>query len=131
MKEYKKPAWYLTPTEFAEIIVTSLEENGYFKHNEKAHPSDIEAAFSTTASAIATSIDYIGKKIYDSENNEKKAMMESTNLKKLDSNITITPSSNDMRASTVSVGGALGGSWSTENKYAVGSSSWSKEGRKV
>jgi chaperonin GroEL (HSP60 family) len=93
MTEWKKPAWYLTPQEFANIIVDSLEDNNYFRRDEKAHPVDIEAAFSTTASAIAHAIDAIGKKIYDEEKQEdKKAMMTAKDLKK--NSITITSSDN-------------------------------------
>ena len=91
MSEWKKPAWYLTPQEFADIIVNSLEDNNYFRRDEKAHPIDIEAAFSTTASAIAHAIDAVGKKIYDAEKAEKKAMMMPKDLNK---NITITSSDN-------------------------------------
>lgn len=85
-----KPDWYLTPEEFAEIIVDSLEENNYFKRDELAHPVDIEAAFSTTAAAIATAIDHVGKKIHKKN---KKAMMEAENLKKYNS-IVVTSSPN-------------------------------------
>ena len=91
MTYWKKPAWYLTPQEFANIIVDSLEDNNYFKRDEKAHPVDIEAAFSTTATAIAHAIDAIGKKIHDEERNEKKAMMQPTDLTK---NIVISSSDN-------------------------------------
>ena len=111
---WNKPAWYLTPQEFADIIVDSLESNNYFKRDEKAHPVDIEAAFSTTAVAVAHAIDAIGKKIYESEKGEdrKKAMMEPTNLSK---NVTITSSSNvKMHPSTITEGSDLG---YLENKY--------------
>ena len=92
MTDWKKPAWYLTPQEFANIIVDSLEDNNYFMRDEKAHPVDIEAAFSTTATAVAHAIDAIGKKIHDAEHSEKKAMMQAKNLKK--SNINISHSDN-------------------------------------
>ena len=85
MTNWIKPAWYLTPQEFADIIVDSLENNDYFKRNEKAHPVDIEAAFSTTASAIATAIDAIGKKMHEESIknvSEKHAMMQPKDLRK-------------------------------------------------
>lgn len=91
MTNWKKPAWYLTPQEFANIIVDSIEDNNYFKRDEKAHPVDIEAAFSTTATAVAHAIDAIGKKIHDAERSEKKAMMQPTDLTK---NIVISSSDN-------------------------------------
>jgi len=100
MTEWKKPVWYLTPQEFAEIIVDSLEDNNYFKRDEKAHPVDIEAAFSTTANAIAHAIDAVGKKMYDAEKSEKKAMMTNKDLQK---NIVVTSSDNiNLQESTFS-----------------------------
>jgi hypothetical protein len=100
MSDWKKPAWYLTPQEFADIIINSLEDNNYFKRNEKAHPVDIEAAFSTTASAVAHAIDAVGKKIHDAEKSKKKAMMTNTDLQK---NIVITSSDNiNLQESTFS-----------------------------
>ena len=100
MTDWKKPAWYLTPQEFANIIVDSLEDNNYFKRDEKAHPVDIEAAFSTTATAIAHAIDAIGKKIHDAEKAEKIAMMQTKDLKK--NSITVTSSDFTVNDSTVS-----------------------------
>ena len=112
MTDWKKPAWYLTPQEFASIIVDSLEDNNYFKRDEKAHPVDIEAAFSTTATAIAHAIDAIGKKIHDAERSEKKAMMQPTDLTK---NIVISSSDNiRVQQSTVTEGSDLD---YLENKY--------------
>lgn len=96
MTSWIKPAWYLTPQEFADIIVDSLENNNYFKRNEKAHPVDIEAAFSTTASAVATAIDAIGKKMHEENNrtnSEKHAMMQPKDLRKSGS-INISSSDN-------------------------------------
>lgn len=91
---WEKPAWYLTPQEFADIIVESLEDNNYFKRNEKAHPVDIEAAFSATASAVATAIDHIGKKMYAQE---KKAFLQAGNLKKnVAPTVDVTYSSNSV-----------------------------------
>lgn len=103
MSNWEKPVWYLTPQEFADIIVDSLEENNYFKRDEKAHPVDIEAAFSTTAVAIAHAIDAVGKKIYQESKKNKKGMMEATSIKKVDPTITITSSTATV-PSTVSYG---------------------------
>ena len=112
MTNWIKPAWYLTPQEFANIIVDSLEDNNYFKRDEKAHPVDIEAAFSTTATAVAHAIDAIGKKIHDAERNEKKAMMETKDLAK---NIVISSSDNiRVEQSTITEGSDLG---YLEHKY--------------
>ena len=112
MTNWIKPAWYLTPQEFADIIVESLEDNNYFKRDEKAHPVDIEAAFSTTASAVAHAIDAIGKKIHDAEHSDKKAMMQPTDLTK---NIVISSSDNiKLQRSTITEGSDLG---YLEHKY--------------
>jgi chaperonin GroEL (HSP60 family) len=91
MTEWNKPAWYLTPQEFAEIIINSLEDNNYFKRDEKAHPVDIESAFSTTASAVAHAIDAVGKNIHNAEKPKKKALVMPTNLQK---DIVVTSSDN-------------------------------------
>ena len=104
MTDWKKPAWYLTPQEFANIIVDSLEDNNYFKRDEKAHPVDIEAAFSTTATAVAHAIDAIGKKMHEEEGYAKMAMMQATSLKKNEPTITVTSSTATV-PSTVSYGG--------------------------
>lgn len=104
MSNWEKPVWYLTPQEFADIVVSSLEENNYFKRDEKAHPEDIEAAFSTTATAVAHAIGAVGKKIHEAGKNNKKAMMQSTSLKKVEPTITIT-SSTATAPSTISYGG--------------------------
>ena len=96
MTNWIKPAWYLTPQEFADIIVDSLESNNYFKRDEKSHPVDIEAAFSTTASAVATAIDAIGKKMHEEAKrtaSEKHAMMQPKDLKKAGS-ISVSSSDN-------------------------------------
>lgn len=54
--------FYMTPQEFADLIVETLQESNYFKKDQKAHPVDIEAAFSTVAFAIASGIDAIARK---------------------------------------------------------------------
>lgn len=106
MTNWEKPVWYLTPQEFANIIVESLEENNYFKRDEKAHPIDIEAAFSTTAVAIAHAIDAVGKKIYDSDKKIKQGLAEATSIKKVSPTVTVTSSSvSATNPSTISYGG--------------------------
>lgn len=56
------PPWYLTTSEFAELVVDSLEANGYFKKSDRVHPEDILSAFETTANAIAAGIAFAGKR---------------------------------------------------------------------
>jgi hypothetical protein len=66
----KNPEWYMTPEEFAAIIILTLEENDYFKSDEKAHPQDIEYMFSIIGKAIAQGVSYIGTT--SSKNKQKK-----------------------------------------------------------
>lgn len=54
--------FYMTTREFADLIVQTLEESNYFKSDQKLHPMDIEAAFSTVSFAIASGIDAVIKK---------------------------------------------------------------------
>lgn len=58
------PNWYVTPTEFAGLVVAVLEQNGYFKKDQLAHPEDIVIAFTSTAEAIAVGMGYAGRKTY-------------------------------------------------------------------
>jgi hypothetical protein len=78
----KKPEWYVTPQEFANLIVLTLDENDYFKSNEKAHPQDIETMFSVTAKAIADGIAYAGFKLSESKANKKNALLTPKTLLK-------------------------------------------------
>ena len=54
--------FFMTPQEFADLIVDTLHDSNYFSRDQKAHPIDIEAAFSSVAFAIASGIDAIAKK---------------------------------------------------------------------
>jgi hypothetical protein len=80
--KYEYPKWYITPQEFANLVVLSLEENSCFKSNKKAHPQDIEAMFSVTAKAIADGIAYAGFKLSESKTNKKNALLTPKNLLK-------------------------------------------------
>ena len=57
------PEWYITPDEFAKLVTDCLYDSRTFSRDEKLHPEDIEIAFSSVASTIASSITYIGKKL--------------------------------------------------------------------
>lgn len=76
---WEKPSWYVTPEEFADIIIQALEQTSHFKRNEAAHPEDLVFAFISHAEAIALGMSAVGQKVYKSE---KKAVMTPTNLKK-------------------------------------------------
>lgn len=92
---FKRPVWYVTPQEFADLVVETMEEIGYFKADEFHHPEDICISFQTVSEALAKGMGYAGKRVYDAEhknaatNNEyldnlykKDAMMQDTTLKK-------------------------------------------------
>jgi hypothetical protein len=53
--------WYVSPSEFAALCVTAIEDGDYFKRNEKHHPEDISNAFLTVAPAIALGITFAGR----------------------------------------------------------------------
>ena len=53
--------YYMTPQEFADTVVQILEDSNSFKKNQKAHPVDIEVAFSSAAFAVASGIDSLIK----------------------------------------------------------------------
>ena len=63
--------YYMTPQEFADTVVRILEESNSFKRNKKAHPVDIEVAFSSAAFAVASGIDALinNNKSHSSNNN--------------------------------------------------------------
>lgn len=59
-----QPEWYVTPEEFADLVIDVSEEIGYFKRNERQHPEDIAINFVTVAQAVAAGMGYAGKKIH-------------------------------------------------------------------
>lgn len=59
-----KPAWYVTTEEFSSLIVDALDEQGYFKKGEAAHPEDIVIALNSVAESIAKGIGFAGRKIH-------------------------------------------------------------------
>lgn len=62
---WERPAWYMTTEEFAELVVSSLEQTGHFNRNEQVHPEDIVVAFTTQAEAIALGAGFAGRKVYE------------------------------------------------------------------
>lgn len=65
---FKLPDYYMTPEEFASVILDSLEESNYFKRNEKAHPEDICISFVTQAEAVAKGAGFVIKKVAQTRN---------------------------------------------------------------
>lgn len=54
--------YYLTPREFADIIVEIVEEQYSFPEDKKMHPEDIEVAFSNVAFSVAKGITFVTDK---------------------------------------------------------------------
>lgn len=84
MKE--KPVWYVTPQEFADLVVETMEEIGYFKADEFHHPEDILVSFESVSHAIAVGMGHAGRRVWKAEDDAKKkmkqAMMQANDLKK-------------------------------------------------
>lgn len=60
---WEKPAWYVTTDEFADLIIDSLDEQGYFKKGDLVHPEDIVVAFASVAESIAKGIGFAGRRM--------------------------------------------------------------------
>lgn len=92
---FNNPDWYVTPQEFADLVVETMEEIGYFKADEFHHPEDICISFQTVSEALAKGMGYAGRRVRDAEHKsaatnkeyldslyQKAAMMQATTLKK-------------------------------------------------
>lgn len=64
-----QPEWYITPEEFADLVIEVSEEIGYFKRNERQHPEDIAINFITVAQSVAAGMGYAGRKIHKANKN--------------------------------------------------------------
>lgn len=65
---WKSPEYYISPRELADLVVQSLENQGYFKANERAHPEDLVVAFTSHAESIAIGAGHIIRKVYEQRN---------------------------------------------------------------
>lgn len=81
---WKRPDWYMTTQEFADLVVQSLEVTNHFKKDERVHPEDLVSAFVVAAETIAIGAGAAGKKVWAAEKKEaeKKAVMQTGNLRK-------------------------------------------------
>lgn len=85
---FKNPDWYVTPQEFADLVVETMEEIGYFKPDEFHHPEDICISFQTVSQALAMGMGYAGKRVFDAHKKQegldrlKETLMKPSNLKK-------------------------------------------------
>jgi hypothetical protein len=60
---WDKPNYYMTVDEFAKLVAETVYDCGYFSRDELLHPEDIEAAFTSTATAVAKGATFAIKKI--------------------------------------------------------------------
>jgi hypothetical protein len=81
---------YMTTKEFADLVITALEEQNYFKKGDVAHPLDIAYAFSTVGETIGTAIYWAIQQEHAVA--KKKAVMKTENLYK--SSASVSYSSN-------------------------------------
>lgn len=68
---WELPNWYMTTQEFADLVVDTLEDSGYFKKTDLCHPEDIVVAFTSVAEAIAKGAGFVGRKVHKNENRTK------------------------------------------------------------
>ena len=59
---------YMTVDEFADLVAKTVCECGFFKPEDRNHPEDIEAAFTTVATAVARGATYATSKIVNTYN---------------------------------------------------------------
>lgn len=55
----------MTVQEFADLVVNTVYDCGYFQKGQVAHPEDIEAAFTAVATAVAKGATHVIAKIND------------------------------------------------------------------
>lgn len=79
---YTTPNYYVTPQEFADLIVETMEELGYFKADEMSHPEDIIISFTSVGESIAKGMGHVIRRVAEAKQAEKRAYMTATNLKK-------------------------------------------------
>lgn len=77
MAKQNNEEWFLTPREFADIVVSSIEEGVGMKSDQRYHPEDILAAFNSAAAGAAMSASHFAH-----NRSKKKGMMESKDLRK-------------------------------------------------
>ena len=70
---------YMTPREFADLVVEALEEQHYFSEGDVAHPYDIAVAFSTVGETIGVAMQWA---IKEEAVCHKEAVMKTGDLRK-------------------------------------------------
>ena len=80
--KYGESNLYMTTKEFADLVITALEEQNYFKKGDVSHPLDIAYAFSTVGETIGTAIYWAIKQEHEAKKKLKEAVMSTGNLSK-------------------------------------------------
>jgi len=80
--KYGESNLYMTTKEFADLVITALEEQNYFKKGDVSHPLDIAYAFSTVGETIGTAIYWAIKQEHEANKKLKEAVMKTGNLSK-------------------------------------------------
>lgn len=78
------PAWYITTREFADLVVETMSELGYFRPDDPSHPEDIVLSFQTVSEALAKGMGVAGRRMWDAEQGKHKyGMMQPKDLRKV------------------------------------------------
>jgi len=72
----------MTTREFADLVVTALDENNYFKKDDVSHPQDIAYAFSTVGETIGAAMNWAIKQEHEARKGLKEAVMKTGDLSK-------------------------------------------------
>lgn len=77
----------MSTEEFAELIVTALHEQDYFKRGTKHHPGDIAYSFTNIGESMASAFSWaISKQGEEKYLRDKNAILTPSNLKKSEQN---------------------------------------------
>jgi hypothetical protein len=49
---------YMNPQEFADLVVKSIVDQGYFKADDVCHPEDLSSAFIMMSSTVGTTLSW-------------------------------------------------------------------------
>jgi hypothetical protein len=73
---------YMTTREFADLVVTALEDQNYFRSTDPCHPQDIAQAFVTVGETIGAAMAWAIKEEHEAKNKLKESVMKTGDLKK-------------------------------------------------
>jgi hypothetical protein len=73
---------YMTTREFADLVVTALEDQNYFRSTDPCHPQDIAQAFVTVGETIGATMAWAIKEENKIKNKLKEAVMKTGDLNK-------------------------------------------------